>query len=123
MTDLDHLAEGLRKAARNRQRPELLISWIAEHLSEVHGWRCPPGTRMHKYLHNRVTRAHLEWVKAARSELTFEARPIPDAMFLPALYEQDAEAAPHHELYGGSPQVPFSFDARRFVPEHGGERV
>lgn len=34
-----------------------------------------------------------------------------------------AEAAPHHELYGGSPQVPFSFDARRFVPEHGGERV
>lgn len=30
-----------------------------------------------------------------------------------------AEAAPHHDLYGGSPQVPFSFDARRFVPDHG----
>jgi hypothetical protein len=34
-----------------------------------------------------------------------------------------AEAAPHHELYGGSPQVPFSFDARRFAPEHGRERI
>ena len=30
-----------------------------------------------------------------------------------------AEAAPHHELYGGSPNVPFSFSARRFVPGHG----
>lgn len=30
-----------------------------------------------------------------------------------------AEASPHHELYGGSKDVPFSFDARRFVPEHG----
>lgn len=30
-----------------------------------------------------------------------------------------AEAAPHHELYGGSARVPHSFDARRFVPAHG----
>ena len=30
-----------------------------------------------------------------------------------------AEASPHHELYGGSPDVPFSFSARRFVPGHG----
>lgn len=30
-----------------------------------------------------------------------------------------AEAAPHHELYNGSAEVPFSFDARRFVPDHG----
>jgi hypothetical protein len=30
-----------------------------------------------------------------------------------------AEAAPHHELYGGSARVPNSFDARRFVPAHG----
>lgn len=30
-----------------------------------------------------------------------------------------AEAAPHHELYGGSAKVPHSFDARRFVPAHG----
>lgn len=30
-----------------------------------------------------------------------------------------AEASPHHELYNGSPAVPFSFDARRFVPAHG----
>lgn len=30
-----------------------------------------------------------------------------------------AEAAPHHELYRGSAKVPFSFDARRFVPSHG----
>jgi len=30
-----------------------------------------------------------------------------------------AEAAPHHELYGGSAEVPFSFSARRFVPAHG----
>lgn len=30
-----------------------------------------------------------------------------------------AEASPHHELYRGSAQVPFSFEARRFVPAHG----
>lgn len=30
-----------------------------------------------------------------------------------------AEAAPHHELYGGSAEVPFSFDAHRFQPGHG----
>lgn len=30
-----------------------------------------------------------------------------------------AEAAPHHELYKGSADVPFSFEARRFVPGHG----
>ena len=30
-----------------------------------------------------------------------------------------AEAAPHHELYGGSAKVPHSFAAERFVPDHG----
>ena len=30
-----------------------------------------------------------------------------------------AEAAPHHELYNGSPDVPFSFAARRFEAGHG----
>lgn len=30
-----------------------------------------------------------------------------------------AEAAPHHELYGGSADVPFSFAAERFQPGHG----
>lgn len=30
-----------------------------------------------------------------------------------------AEASPHHELYGGSAEVPHSFDARRVVPAHG----
>lgn len=29
-----------------------------------------------------------------------------------------AEASPHHELYGGSAEVPFSFAARRFQPGH-----
>lgn len=32
-----------------------------------------------------------------------------------------AETTPHHELYGGSPVVPFSFDARRFV-RFGGDK-
>jgi hypothetical protein len=32
-----------------------------------------------------------------------------------------AEAAPHHELYAGSSEVPHSFDARRFVPDRGDE--
>ena len=41
-----------------------------------------------------------------------------NALMLACAY---AEAAPHHELYGGSAQVPFSFDARRFAPEHGDE--
>ena len=30
-----------------------------------------------------------------------------------------AEASPHHELYGGKADVPHSFSARRFVPDHG----
>lgn len=30
-----------------------------------------------------------------------------------------AEASPHHELYNGSAEVPFSFAAPRFVPGHG----
>lgn len=30
-----------------------------------------------------------------------------------------AEATPHHELYRGSAQVPFSFEAARFMPLHG----
>ncbi|MGD9710928.1 MAG: hypothetical protein AB7V46_02530 [Thermomicrobiales bacterium] len=30
-----------------------------------------------------------------------------------------AEMAPHHELYSGSAEVPFSFSARRFVASHG----
>lgn len=34
-----------------------------------------------------------------------------------------AEAAPHHELYRGSPQVPFSFDARKFIPDHGNDAL
>lgn len=39
-----------------------------------------------------------------------------NALMLACAY---AEAAPHHELYGGSNAVPFSFDARRFVADHG----
>ncbi len=39
-----------------------------------------------------------------------------NALMLACAY---AEAAPHHELYKGSSQVPFSFDARRFVADHG----
>ncbi len=43
-----------------------------------------------------------------------------NALMLACAY---AEAAPHHELYGGSAEVPFSFDARRFVPDHGDEAL
>lgn len=32
-----------------------------------------------------------------------------------------AEASPHHELYRGSAEVPFSFKAKRFVAEHAEE--
>lgn len=39
-----------------------------------------------------------------------------NALMLACAY---AEAAPHHELYGGKSEVPFSFDARRFVADHG----
>lgn len=33
-----------------------------------------------------------------------------------------AEVAPHVELYGGVPNVPYSFDESRFVAEHGAKR-
>jgi len=84
----------------------------------------------------------------ARSEIRWSARPVDFAAFhsammprLPGILDYlgalplegmdeaqtnlfclaaaFAEAAPHHELYGGSPDVPFSFAARRFVPGHG----
>ncbi len=32
-----------------------------------------------------------------------------------------AEAAPHMELYGGSPDVPYAFDEGRFIAAHGGQ--
>jgi hypothetical protein len=47
---------------------------------------------------------------------------VPDA--LAALYRLAcafAEAAPHHELYKGSAEVPHSFDPRRFRALHGDE--
>lgn len=43
-----------------------------------------------------------------------------NALMLACAY---AEAAPHHELYGGSSEVPFSFDARRFLADHGDEAL
>lgn len=33
-----------------------------------------------------------------------------------------AEVAPHIELYGGSPGVPYAFEESRFVAEHGAQR-
>lgn len=46
--------------------------------------------------------------------------PQRNALMLACAY---AEAAPHHELYAGNSEVPFSFDARRFVPDHGDETL
>ncbi len=43
-----------------------------------------------------------------------------NALLLAAAF---AEAAPHHELYGDSAQVPYSFDARRFTPDHGNDAM
>lgn len=34
-----------------------------------------------------------------------------------------AEVAPHIELYGGAPGVPFAFEETRFVAMHGGQRT
>ncbi|MEQ9088836.1 MAG: hypothetical protein RLQ26_08850 [Alphaproteobacteria bacterium] len=33
-----------------------------------------------------------------------------------------AEVAPHIELYGGNPEVPYSFEESRFVAVHGNDR-
>lgn len=33
-----------------------------------------------------------------------------------------AEVAPHIELYGGNPEVPYSFEESRFIAVHGNER-
>lgn len=34
-----------------------------------------------------------------------------------------AEVAPHIELYGGAPGVPFAFEEARFVAMHGGQKT
>ncbi|AXK67854.1 MULTISPECIES: hypothetical protein [Burkholderia] len=46
-----------------------------------------------------------------------------DAARLLALALSLAEVAPHIELYGGDPKVPYSFDEARFVAEHGDARL
>ena len=43
----------------------------------------------------------------------------PEVLTLLHLALAFSEAAPHVELYEGSSQVPFSFDARRFVATYG----
>jgi hypothetical protein len=60
----------------------------------------------------------LDAILARLASLSFENMGTADkALFdLAAAF---AEAAPHHELYKGSADVPFSFSARRFVPGHG----
>lgn len=42
-----------------------------------------------------------------------------DVSRLLALSLSMAEVAPHIELYGGSPGVPYAFEESRFVAEHG----
>lgn len=83
-------------------------------------------------------RNHIRWGATAGEFAAFHAAMMPrlaDILALLAGYPPDAmppdvhalfllacafaEAAPHHELYGGSPQVPYSFDAGRFVALHG----
>ena len=60
----------------------------------------------------------LEAVLAALSQLPLDGMDKAQTNLF-CLAAAFAEAGPHHELYGGSPDVPFSFSARRFVPGHG----
>lgn len=60
----------------------------------------------------------LEEILAYLAKYSVEQLPD-DARNLYNLASSFAEAAPHHELYKGSPLVPFSFDARRFVRSGG----
>ncbi|MEK7943678.1 hypothetical protein WKR98_02940 [Pigmentiphaga sp. YJ18] len=46
-----------------------------------------------------------------------------DAARLFSLALSMAEVAPHIELYGGSPGVPYAFEESRFVAEHGEQRL
>lgn len=60
---------------------------------------------------------HLRDILDLLSNFQLESMPG-DIRYLFDLTCAFAEAAPHHELYGGSAEVPHSFDSRRVVPGH-----
>lgn len=60
---------------------------------------------------------HLRDILDLLSHHQLETMP-PDVRYLFDLTCAFAEAAPHHELYGGSAEVPHSFESRRVVPGH-----
>lgn len=89
---------------------------------------------------NEIERSRIRWKATAEDFANFYAAIMPrlDAILsyladvpLGNLNEADAnlfnlaaafaEASPHHELYKGSADVPFSFSAHRFVAGHGNQ--
>lgn len=89
--ELGHFEQMVRRAARAGNNANLPLAWLADHLSEVHGWDCPNGSPSRGYLEVRLARAQLEWARVARSEYALDPRPQPDAYFGPDHARADAE--------------------------------
>lgn len=93
-TDYCHRAEQTVSAVKSRGRPiQLLTHWLAENLAKERGWSLPEDGPLRAYLQNRIVRAEAEWSRVAQAEVSMEPRPVPDAIFAPDLYRQDAERA------------------------------
>lgn len=94
----------------------------------VAGWALPTqNTRQHHRIHasRGELRAFYEAMLPRIEDILeyVDRYPLgqlpPDASRLFWLALSLAEVAPHIELYGGNPKVPYSFDESRFIADHG----
>lgn len=101
--DLDPVAD---KWARPTENARNLVRWSAtsEEFAELYDKVMP---RLEAML-GRLSGSSLEALDGSETNLFYLAVAF-------------AEAAPHHELYGGSSSVPHSFAAERFRPMHGAD--
>ena len=109
-----------RTAAALRQRGHIVV--VAPLLRVEH----LPLTLAHTYGAVVITSANAAAAIAGHPECAaLTALPFPLGELPPAsarlfhLALSLAEVAPHIELYGGDPKVPYSFDEARFVADHG----
>lgn len=102
---------------------ETLETWVADWSQPTQNRRWDKrlrSTREEITAFYHAVAPELERILAYVDRFPLGALP-PDAARLYDLAMMTAEIAPNVELYGGDPAVPFSFEERRFIANHGDE--
>ncbi len=91
--DLQQIADITPVHLRERRTASLLETrWVADSITEKHGWYLPSDDGLADYLHDRVGRAQREAALRLKAEHNFEDRPTPThAMFETAAFARDLE--------------------------------